>query len=368
MPLSPYRIIIISSMQFEIVTYNILTDKYCTADTYCHTEEEALDFDKRWGLLKEKLGEKITSQAVICLQEVSHAWLHKLLPYFSSNGYFCVYDNYGNFYNGWMGVMIAVPMFKYKIIETKIVNIGHELSKVSQRIERRALMPYVPKVVSNIIKYFAVGCDRAIKHLRPSSSSSSSTPDDWGYAIGKNNSLLCVILQNAGKAVCIGTYHMPCSYKTTTSSAAHSAMLFQQLSRLAGDIPFLLVGDFNLKPDSPIYERLMAKGVRTLGDLIDIPDKYLVNEWLPSINVNISSAYKTVNGTEPVYTTNCHVKDSEQFTGTLDYIFYSEGSENGEKMLEPLSVDALPDDTSICYPNSTEPSDHLMIGATFKLL
>merc|ERR1712187_1007243 len=82
--------------------------------------------------------------------------------------------------------------------------------------------------------------------------------------------------------------------------------------------------------------------------------------------LKLASAYKTLSGVEPEFTTLAGVSsqspEEEPFSGTLDYIWYSRES------LQPVS------DSNICtpsreyvlqengMPNSEIPSDHIPLG------
>uniref|UniRef100_A0A6V7QYL0 Endonuclease/exonuclease/phosphatase domain-containing protein n=1 Tax=Ananas comosus var. bracteatus TaxID=296719 RepID=A0A6V7QYL0_ANACO len=104
--------------------------------------------------------------------------------------------------------------------------------------------------------------------------------------------------------------------------------------------PVIVAGDFNSTPGDEVYNYIVSSG--------EAP-------------IKLYSLY-AANGGEPPFT-NC----TPDFTGTLDYIFLSDGGR-----LKPLSLLDIPgpDSTDVIggLPNHQHPSDHLPIGADFKVL
>lgn len=74
--------------------------------------------------MREKLDHHISTSSIICLQEISLDWVGNLHPYFAANNYYLVTSNYGNKFNGYMGVGIAIPMAKYQLELTDITRIA----------------------------------------------------------------------------------------------------------------------------------------------------------------------------------------------------------------------------------------------------
>jgi mRNA deadenylase 3'-5' endonuclease subunit Ccr4 len=90
------------------------------------------------------------------------------------------------------------------------------------------------------------------------------------------------------------------------------------------------------------------------------------------LNKPIYSAYFELNKKEPDVTNNGQVhfrnktNPEPRFIGTLDYIFVS------DSRIQVQSVINLPSREDIekidVFPNATEPSDHLLIGACLKII
>lgn len=74
------------------------------------------------------------------------------------------------------------------------------------------------------------------------------------------------------------------------------------------------------------------------------------------------SAYREVLGTEPELTNWSHMGNNGEFVGCLDYIFFTHG-------LQPMTVVEIPPKEQLKgpFPSAEEPSDHLLVGATFSV-
>uniref|UniRef100_A0A7C9E2T8 Poly(A)-specific ribonuclease n=1 Tax=Opuntia streptacantha TaxID=393608 RepID=A0A7C9E2T8_OPUST len=117
-------------------------------------------------------------------------------------------------------------------------------------------------------------------------------------------------------------------------------------------IPSVIVtGDFNSTPGDQVYNYLIS-GNSTSVPTVECPDE------LP---IPLSSVYACTRG-EPPFTNY-----TPDFTGTLDYIFFSPSGH-----IRPVSFLELPDADSPSVagglPNYQHPSDHLPIGAEFEVV
>ncbi|KAJ0112198.1 hypothetical protein Patl1_02586 [Pistacia atlantica] len=111
-----------------------------------------------------------------------------------------------------------------------------------------------------------------------------------------------------------------------------------------------LAGDFNSVPNDKVYQYL-TWGYSSLETLAEC------TEELP---IPLCSVHAVTTG-EPAFT-NC----TPEFTNTLDYIFFSPSD-----CVKPISTLELPNSESPevagCLPNYYHPSDHLPIGAEFRI-
>ena len=74
----------------------------------------------------------------------------------------------------------------------------------------------------------------------------------------------------------------------------------------------------------------------------------------------MQSAYLEMDGREPKATNYVQTRRGYPFKACLDFIFYTKNLIQLESTLILETLEEL-------MPNSSEPSDHLMIGATFSL-
>jgi hypothetical protein len=57
-----------------------------------------------------------------------------------------------------------------------------------------------------------------------------------------------VLYRADSKPFVVGTYHMPCMFKVPSVMMIHCALSAQHIHKYASSDPYLLVGDFNIKP------------------------------------------------------------------------------------------------------------------------
>ena len=139
----------------------------------------------------------------------------------------------------------------------------------------------------------------------------------------------------------------------------HCALSTQFIQRFAGNLPYIFVGDFNIKPNSSTYN-LLTQGTMEAANP-DLPPVLTGSDWKVDVKP-MRSAYKESLGNEPEFTNFAKSRDSDTFIDTLDYIFLS-----NEWKVE--STDPLPDKASAVgpYPTEEEPSDHLLLASSLKL-
>lgn len=86
------------------------------------------------------------------------------------------------------------------------------------------------------------------------------------------------------------------------------------------------------------------------------------DNWTACLSEPLGSAYVTCTGSEPDFTNNAQIQDQEPFVDTLDYLFHS-------PQWEVTEVTELPHRSTVSgpLPNGEEPSDHILLSATFVL-
>jgi CCR4-NOT transcription complex subunit 6 len=136
-------------------------------------------------------------------------------------------------------------------------------------------------------------------------------------------------------------------------------MLLRSLEQTCKHMPIMLCGDFNSMPESAVYELLRSGSVRSDHEDLKVDPCGLLHRTNFGHQLRIGSSYETCNGREAEYTNY-----TEDFKGTLDYIWYSSES------LSVLAISQVDDEGQLsqetALPSSTRPSDHVSLVATFK--
>eukprot|EP00958_Prasinococcus_capsulatus_P011643 scaffold1158_cov351-Prasinococcus_capsulatus_cf.AAC.3 len=166
-----------------------------------------------------------------------------------------------------------------------------------------------------------------------------------------------------GSEVVIATYHMPCMFYAPKVMTVHAALAAKRVHDLANGSPYVLAGDFNIKPNEGPY-CLLTTGQMPVDSPAYIPEEEYIesDSWRPDPSP-MRSAYKAIHGSEPEFTNFAQTKGMEEpFVETLDYIFCSE-----QIVVEDVPMLVGKAEAQGPYPSATEPSDHVLLTATLKL-
>ncbi|GJN08983.1 hypothetical protein PR202_ga26945 [Eleusine coracana subsp. coracana] len=191
--------------------------------------------------------------------------------------------------------------------------------------------------------------------------------------------------ENPGKRqlLCVANTHINIHHDLKDVKLWQVHTLLKGLEKIAvsADIPMLVCGDFNSTPGSTSHG-LLARGkvdllhpdlaVDPLG-ILRPPSK--LSHQLPLVSAYSSFARMAGAGydfdhqrrrmdpstNEPLFT-NC----TRDFTGTIDYIFYTADSLTVESLLELLDEDSLRKDTAL--PSPVWSSDHIALLAEFRCI
>lgn len=285
-------------MSFSVCTYNVLAITLATQNNFPVVDPINLSPRNRILKIFQKLFPCIEKGSVICLQEVDFHFLGALHVFMKRNGYTVITSQYGKEKNGFMGVSVCFPNI-LTLEECSIFSLGPEIDV--QTVDEKT-------------------------------------------ASAKPNTCVFLRLRNkiSYSLFCVGTYHMPCMYKTPEVMTILSETLYKSIIRRAGTTPFILAGDFNFGPSDSMYG-IFDKGM--------------------------TSAYKQVNGEEPVFTNYSHARGQNTlFFKCLDYIWMSPGCVASDilvlKGFKHMIIDGM---RLKSLPSAEEPSDHLMLGASIAL-
>jgi len=344
-------------MKLRVVSYNALSSHLASPSHYSTLNPSHLEAAKRLPVVMAKLREEMSqdSSCVLCLQEVSYNWAGDLHTFFSNEGYHMVTGLYGRKFNGYMGVALAWPTAKFKTIKVDISRLSDERVGGWPPKEEKGIVSRIVdgavSVVASPIRYFGFKGEETVDH--------------WAKSEYRSNVLLTATLEekSSGQRFCVGNYHMPCAFYAPMIMTIHSEMAarhVQDISKSHGSIPYLLAGDFNIKPQDSMY-KLLTSGLLDKEDPC-YPTPKNGMEWEPTIDA-MRSAYAEAGG-EPDFTNYARVEEKDPFIDTLDYIFMS-------KQWKVCSTKLLPSrqEAGGPFPNldSGEPSDHVLIAATLEI-
>lgn len=328
--------------EVNVISYNVLSSSLASPGYFVHCEPKNLYSENRFVKLTAKLEEQVRRKAVICLQEVSTAWAGQLHSFFQKEDYYLISSHYTKGWQGYMGSAIAFPNKSFTAEEVEIVRVAD--TKPWPRQPKPTLLDKVSSAVQSLIF-------------------GARQQDHWELARNRANTMVMVRLKSrsGGKTFCVGTYHMPCMFWAPKVMVIHSALVCQKIQAFAKDSHCILLGDFNFKPIDSCYS-LCTQGSLSEEDEFYPEPLHPDEDWKPEFEYGFESAYKQQNGEEPDFTNYAQIRDDPVFIETLDYIFYSPS-------LKLTGVVELPhrDDVKGPLPNKEEPSDHILLGATFEL-
>lgn len=200
-----------ASSGLRIVTYNVLSSHLCDPDYYVHSPPEDLHPPTRLQRVKDQLQDEMARGAVICLQEVSTLWAGDLTPFFEANGYTMVTGLYGRRFNGYMGVALAWPSYRFQSEEVDIsaASDTKPWPKPPPGSEKSGLKAWTGKVW------------RSLKGLVRKPPARPEV-EPWAESQKRANILLSARLRDSasGRVFCVSTYHMPCLFGSVPKSQA----------------------------------------------------------------------------------------------------------------------------------------------------
>jgi mRNA deadenylase 3'-5' endonuclease subunit Ccr4 len=340
-------------LSVRVVTYNVLSSHLADPWHFSTLNPHHLAAENRLPMVLEKLDEEIQRSSLICLQEVSHDWAGSLHAHFANRGYHLVTGLYGKRFNGYMGVAIAWPTALMKCIDVDISRLSDKREGGWPKAPEASIWLRVSNKVSSIVR----------PTLEKIGLLARAPIDPWEMSENRSNILLTVRLEEkeSGRSFALGNYHMPCAFYAPRVMTIHCEMAAKHVQNLAADMPYILAGDWNIKPNSSSYV-LVTTGRMDRGDP-EYPEPKHGMEWRPTANP-MRSAYAESGHGEPDFTNYARVGEKEPFIDTLDYIFLSDH-------WKVAGVKSLPkrEDSGGPFPNldRKEPSDHILIAADLKL-
>ncbi len=329
----------------RFVTYNILSSHLAEPEHFVKCDRADLDPETRLNRILAKLLPEIDQNSIICLQEVSTLWAGEFHRFFANRNYYLVTGLYGNQKNGYMGVAIAFPLEKYKLLETKI-------ERLSDSRDWPKLSPLV-MAARNLLQGFVRLWDKK---------KAKSLEHPITHAQRRTNQLIFLRLEDKaeGNKFGVATYHMPCVFYAPKVMTIHASMLVQRIQELAQDDPFVLTGDFNIRPAESHYQLITTGSMASNNPAY--PPILKGDRWRPELATPLRSAYREAFGQEPEFTNYAQTRNKPPFQETLDYIWLS-------SQWQVVSALPLPtrDQVTSSFPNPEQPSDHILLAAEMTL-
>ena len=347
----------------RVVSYNVLSSSLCEANHYTKCSAEDLDPQNRFLKISQYLELETQQDAVICLQEVSRAWCGPLQVFFLERGYEFSSSLYGNKFNDYMGIALAWPKnMKLKRLEQK--RVGDEFPE-APRPEKKQQESTLSSVVSSIASFLSSAAP--MKEERPF--------DLWQEIQRRYNTILLAQFEVKGKSFALATYHMPCLFGSLEKEQVmivHAATAAKMTRDFADGLPFILAGDFNIKPPDAAY-KMLTEGAKSLPESHVPPGQAFLEDEKFDIQqvleIPLVSAYATKLGKEPELTNFAFNKFmSEPFVGTLDYIFLSSTAHWRVDDVKETPAEKDIDYNNGSFPNNLQPSDHVPVAADLYLL
>ncbi|ODV91971.1 hypothetical protein CANCADRAFT_20833 [Tortispora caseinolytica NRRL Y-17796] len=333
--------------QFAIMTYNILCDKYATAQLYGYTPSWALANKYRQDHIKQEL--LASDSDIICLQEIdveSHEDF--FLPTLSSKGYATVFYNKTRPWTKTDSEKRNIDGCAIYFKESKFQLVDQQKLEFNQLALRRDDL--------------------------------KKTEDVYNRVMNKDNIATVALLlhkQTGSKLIVVSAHiHWDPAYKDV--KLVQGALLLEELAQLekkfydmnleppeglegpmpryasADKIPVVICGDFNSTPDSGVYE-LFSTGTVSANhsDLEDRVYGKFTQEGI-SHRLPLRSIYAGLN--ELPFTNY-----TPGFSGVIDYIWTSTASLSVDAVLGP--VDSEYAKNVVGFPNPHFPSDHIPLSA-----
>eukprot|EP00931_Biecheleriopsis_adriatica_P061422 TRINITY_DN3692_c0_g3_i1.p1 TRINITY_DN3692_c0_g3~~TRINITY_DN3692_c0_g3_i1.p1 ORF type:complete len:618 (+),score=115.26 TRINITY_DN3692_c0_g3_i1:94-1947(+) len=332
------------SKQFKVMNWNVLADLYATESVYPYCEKWALSWNWRKHLILKEL--KSMAADIITLQEIQKdAFDDWFRPQLAEAGYEGIYQQ-----------KKRDPIFH----RGKYTTEGCATFYKTTRFKRVDKQTYdYDKLSANEVRSLFLdqgSSDKALQRL------------------SKGNIALSVVLEdlhikaphgshcsgpNGGHVLCVVNTHILCDPGAADVKLWQGHLLLQSIrQQTGGSMPLLICGDFNSTPDSAVYEYFRRGNVRSDHEDLQKDPCGLVSKLTLRHNTCMATAYETCTGREATFTNY-----TEDFKGTLDYIWFSPDS------LSVLAISQVDDETQLtqetALPSSTRPSDHVSLVATF---
>jgi exonuclease III len=339
--------------KIQVLSYNILAKLLCTESNFSkpyYNPDDVL-FENRYMRMWQMFDKYIIKKYVFCLQEVDTETSCKLQLDFKKKGYDFYFHAYGQTFNGYMGIAIAVPS-EFNVINVDKFRIGD--GKKWPKYNNQSFYG------ADLINWLSLGY---IDYTKKNYGVYNNSKNRWNFMITIELELTNTS-NNLPISVLISTLHMPCAFRNPSTMITYSALAMKHIQKLSNNNskPYILAGDFNITQKNHNLYKLLTTGKCDESQIEnDFPPE---DTWRPNkCNIKpMKSAIKEYMGEEPLWTNYCIngvFGMTEPFKETIDYIMLSNHFTVTDAFKEP-------DNDQLC-PNWTEPSDHILIWSVLEL-
>lgn len=397
--------------RLRVATYNVLCGTLAAPATYPHNHPSDLEPGQRLAALLTRLAPELDARSVLCLQEVGASWVGPLHAALEAANYSLVVTAYGRHFNDHMGVALAYPRECFSAVEVNAQRVApagqvvaapsaapltlHRMTAAAMARGGGGMLAGMREVGSSMLARVGAAATvlwRGPPALTPpkawyaASDARLSPPAAvWQSALRRENMVLMArlvpIAAPEGAEVVVATYHMPCAWQQPAVMQLHAAWVAARVHAFAGDAPYVLAGDWNMKPEDGVYALLTRGAVPPDHPHAGCLHSTLPPEvrWAPGSDgptlchvappLPLASAYVADGGREPPATYHAFTEfrpgTGSRLTGTLDYLFFTP-----QRGLVVLATEPLPHPDSLpLLPSlaAAQPSDHLLLAADFAL-
>ena len=175
------------------------------------------------------------NSAIIALQEVSSVWTGRIISLCQAADYTYIPTLYGKQFNGYMGVGIAVPNSKFRILECSIQKISESIEFQRPLVVKSVFMRAVKapfRFLASLASFLwrETGISSILSMVFAKKAKKTLTGDAiWREALRRENLLVSLRLQDkaSGGRLCVSNYHMPCAFWSPPVMMIHTALTAQ---------------------------------------------------------------------------------------------------------------------------------------------
>lgn len=344
--------------QFSVMCWNILYERYATAQMYGYTPSWALEWTYRRDLIWQEITQALTD--VVCLQECGDHEFHDFFqPRLSELGYDGIFnsktrartmssderkrvDGCATFWKRSKYDLILHDVFEFNQIALNKTDMRTDdmFNRVMSRddISNICLLENKDTLTRLVVVNAHIYWNHTYRDVK---------------LVQAAIMVEQTILQAQNFARLPPKRQVPCS-RDDPEATSRQVPVYPDVT----DMPIIICGDFNSLPDSTVYD-FFTQGV-VAADHEDFME-HQYGEYTArglSHRLHLRSAYSPIG---ELHTTN----HTPGFRGAIDYIWYSHSSLAVTSVLGDLDKGYLA--RTVGFPNAHHPSDHIPISATFRV-